>query len=64
MIGHVTPEAHEGGPIAIVQNGDMIKIDVATKELALVCFVSFSWFEEFIIFLSYRNCRKQRLMTG
>lgn len=37
MIGHITPEAQEGGPIAIVRNGDMIKIDVASKELSLVC---------------------------
>ncbi len=28
MIGHVSPEAMEGGPIAIVQNGDQIEIDI------------------------------------
>ncbi len=27
MIGHVSPEAQVGGPIAIVKNGDMISID-------------------------------------
>jgi dihydroxy-acid dehydratase len=27
IVGHVTPEAQEGGPIALVQNGDMISID-------------------------------------
>jgi dihydroxy-acid dehydratase len=27
IIGHVTPEAQEGGPIALVQNGDRITID-------------------------------------
>ncbi|MDL2273901.1 dihydroxy-acid dehydratase [Oscillospiraceae bacterium OttesenSCG-928-G22] len=27
-IGHVTPEAWEGGPIAFVQNGDIIDIDI------------------------------------
>ncbi|WP_307253033.1 dihydroxy-acid dehydratase [Moryella indoligenes] len=27
-IGHVSPEAWEGGPIAAVQNGDMIEIDI------------------------------------
>ena len=27
-IGHVTPEAWDGGPIAAVQNGDMIEIDI------------------------------------
>jgi dihydroxy-acid dehydratase len=28
-IGHVTPEAYQGGPIALVQEGDMITIDIA-----------------------------------
>ncbi|MCA9994838.1 MAG: dihydroxy-acid dehydratase, partial [Anaerolineales bacterium] len=27
IVGHVTPEAQEGGPIALVQNGDKITID-------------------------------------
>lgn len=27
IIGHVTPEAQLGGPIALVQNGDQITID-------------------------------------
>jgi dihydroxy-acid dehydratase len=27
IVGHVTPEAQEGGPIALVQDGDMISID-------------------------------------
>jgi dihydroxy-acid dehydratase len=27
IIGHVTPEAQEGGPIALVRNGDRISID-------------------------------------
>jgi len=27
VVGHVTPEAQEGGPIALIQNGDLIKID-------------------------------------
>eukprot|EP00624_Nannochloropsis_granulata_P004438 evm.model.NODE_31977_length_99932_cov_29.870142.19 len=31
VIGHVSPEAQEGGPIALVQNGDAIVID-ASKE--------------------------------
>ncbi|GMU21410.1 MAG: dihydroxy-acid dehydratase [Phycisphaerae bacterium] len=30
IVGHVTPEAQEGGPIALVKNGDRITID-ATK---------------------------------
>ena len=32
-IGHVSPEAMEGGPIAILQNGDRIKIDIPNKEI-------------------------------
>jgi len=31
MVGHVTPEAQEGGSIAIVKDGDMIVIDLNTK---------------------------------
>jgi len=27
IIGHIVPEAQEGGPIAFIQNGDMITID-------------------------------------
>ena len=44
MIGHVSPEAYEGGPIALVQNGDTIVIDSTNKTLHLVmicmCFFS------------------------
>lgn len=32
-IGHVSPEAYVGGPIAAIQNGDLIKIDVPNKKL-------------------------------
>ncbi|MFW9866543.1 MAG: dihydroxy-acid dehydratase [Candidatus Thorarchaeota archaeon] len=35
-IGHVCPEAYEGGPIAIVQNGDIIEIDVENRKLNLL----------------------------
>ena len=35
MIGHVAPEAALGGPIAIVQEGDTIVIDVDRKALDL-----------------------------
>jgi dihydroxy-acid dehydratase len=35
-IGHVCPEAYEGGPIAIVQDGDMIEIDINKRELNLI----------------------------
>jgi dihydroxy-acid dehydratase len=34
-IGHVAPEAVDGGPIAYVRDGDRIVIDVATKALDL-----------------------------
>ena len=27
IVGHITPEAQEGGPIALVENGDRITID-------------------------------------
>ncbi len=33
MAGHVAPEAAVGGPIAIVKNGDMIRIDAAKRKL-------------------------------
>ena len=35
-IGHVSPEAYVGGPIAIVQNGDTIKIDIPNRTLNVV----------------------------
>ncbi len=34
-IGHVAPEAAEGGPIALVRDGDMISIDLYKKTLDL-----------------------------
>ena len=35
FVGHISPEASEGGPIAIVQDGDRIVIDVEQKLLQL-----------------------------
>ena len=35
MVGHVSPEAARGGPLAIVENGDTIAIDVDTGTLEL-----------------------------
>ncbi len=32
---HVSPESHAGGPLAIVQNGDIIELDVANRRLTL-----------------------------
>lgn len=36
MIGHVAPEAAEGGPIALVKTGDTISIDVKKRRLDLL----------------------------
>jgi dihydroxy-acid dehydratase len=35
-IGHVAPEAVDGGPIAFVRDGDRVRIDVPTKSLDLL----------------------------
>jgi dihydroxy-acid dehydratase len=35
-IGHVAPEAMLGGPIGLVQEGDLIEVDVATRRLSLL----------------------------
>ncbi len=35
MIGHVTPEAQEGGPIALVKEGDMISLDAEAGTIHL-----------------------------
>jgi len=32
-IGHVCPEAADGGPIALVQDGDIIDIDIPNRRL-------------------------------
>ena len=34
-IGHVSPEAMEGGPIAIVEDGDKVAIDIPKKRITL-----------------------------
>ena len=34
-VGHVTPEAYEGGPIAILRDGDMITIDIPNRALSV-----------------------------
>jgi dihydroxy-acid dehydratase len=34
-IGHVSPEAAEGGPIALVQDADIIEIDIPARLLNL-----------------------------
>jgi dihydroxy-acid dehydratase len=35
-IGHISPEAAEGGPIALIQEGDRIKIDIPHKTITLL----------------------------
>jgi dihydroxy-acid dehydratase len=33
VIGHITPEAQVGGPLAVVQNGDQITIDAVSNRI-------------------------------
>ncbi|TVZ48168.1 dihydroxy-acid dehydratase [Olleya sp. Hel_I_94] len=35
VVGHITPEAQEGGTIALVKDGDMISIDAETNSIVL-----------------------------
>lgn len=35
LVGHVTPEAQEGGPIAFVKTGDKVTIDATTQRLEM-----------------------------
>ena len=35
-IGHVSPEASEGGPIALVENDDLIRIDIPARTLDII----------------------------
>lgn len=35
-IGHVSPEASEGGPIALIENEDLIRINVAERKLEII----------------------------
>ncbi|WP_188400496.1 dihydroxy-acid dehydratase, partial [Sporomusa sp. GT1] len=35
-VGHIAPEAVEGGPIAYLEDGDMIHMDVAARTLDIV----------------------------
>jgi dihydroxy-acid dehydratase len=34
-VGHISPEAAEGGPLAVVENGDEITIDITERKLHL-----------------------------
>jgi dihydroxy-acid dehydratase len=35
VVGHITPEAYAGGPLAIVKNGDIVTIDARARSLTL-----------------------------
>ncbi|MBC8152357.1 MAG: dihydroxy-acid dehydratase [Bacteroidetes bacterium] len=35
VVGHITPEAFDGGPIAFVKDGDHITLDATTREITL-----------------------------
>ena len=35
-IGHVSPEAAAGGPIALVREGDLVSLDIPNKRLDLL----------------------------
>ena len=35
-IGHVSPEASRGGPIALIENGDLISIDIPSRKLSVI----------------------------
>ena len=35
-VGHVSPEAAQGGPIALVEEGDLVRIDIPGRELSLI----------------------------
>jgi dihydroxy-acid dehydratase len=36
MVGHICPEAADGGPIALLRDGDTVRIDVASRRLDVV----------------------------
>lgn len=36
VIGHIAPEAYDGGPISLVENGDTIRIDAVEKTIDLL----------------------------
>jgi dihydroxy-acid dehydratase len=35
VVGHISPEAHDGGTIALLKNGDLVTIDVQKNELSV-----------------------------
>jgi dihydroxy-acid dehydratase len=35
-IGHIAPEATDGGPISLVRDGDLIRVDIKARSLDLL----------------------------
>lgn len=35
VVGHITPEAYDGGPIGLIKDGDLITIDASKRKLTL-----------------------------
>lgn len=35
-VGHVSPEAYDGGPIALVEDNDLIRIDIPARKLEII----------------------------
>ena len=33
VIGHITPEAYDGGPIGLLEDGDIVRINAQTREI-------------------------------
>lgn len=58
-VGHISPEAAEGGPIAFVKNGDAILIDLQTRSIDLLV-------DEAILLERQRNWQKPepKIKTG
>ena len=43
VVGHVVPEAQDGGPIALVQNGDTISIDAVKNTIDILDISEDEW---------------------
>ena len=47
VVGHIAPEAQDGGPIAYLRTGDIVTVDQDTKEISMAVSAK-------------KNCRKRR----
>lgn len=43
VIGHVCPEAQEGGPIGLLRDGDVIRIDAASRVMDVLGVTDADW---------------------